>query len=88
MNRIARERGFPPMDRAAFDASRTLRGANLVGSPQEVAEKILFQHEVFGHERFLLQMIGGGMPHEQVLRSIELFGTKVAPAVRRALGER
>ena len=85
MNRIARERGFAPLDRAAFEASRSIRGANFVGSPAEVAEKILFQHEIFGHERFLLQMIGGGMPHAQVLRSIELFGTDVAPVVRRAL---
>jgi probable LLM family oxidoreductase len=85
MNRIARERGFAPLDRESFDASRTLRGANVVGSPQEVVDKILFQHEIFGHERFLLQMIGGGMPHAQVMRSIELFGMEVAPAVRKAL---
>jgi len=85
MNRIARERGFAPLDRESFDASRTLRGANVVGSPQEVVDKILFQHEVFGHERFLLQVIGGGMPHAQVMRSIELLGTEVAPAVRKAL---
>jgi alkanesulfonate monooxygenase SsuD/methylene tetrahydromethanopterin reductase-like flavin-dependent oxidoreductase (luciferase family) len=56
-----------------------------VGSPDEVAEKILFQHELFGHRRFLLQIIGGGMPHAQVMRSIELFGTAVAPQVRRGL---
>lgn len=85
MNRIARERGFAPMDREAFDESRTLRGASVVGSPQEVTEKILFQHEILGHERFLLQVIGGGMPHAQVMRSLELFGGKVAPAVRKAL---
>jgi probable LLM family oxidoreductase len=87
MNRIARERGFAQLDQASFEASRTLRGANFVGSPDEVAEKILFQHEIFGHERFLLQMIGGGMPHSQIMHSIELFGTKVAPQVRRALGQ-
>jgi probable LLM family oxidoreductase len=85
MNRIGRERGFAPMDRESFEASRTLRGANFVGSPQEVVDKILFQHEIFDHQRFLLQMIGGGMPHAQVLRSLELLGTEVAPAVRKAL---
>ena len=85
MNRIARERGFAPLDREAFEASRELRGANFVGSPTEVAEKILWQHELFGHDRFLLQIIGGGMPHGQVMRSIELFGTEVAPVVREAL---
>ena len=52
MNRIGRERGWPPMTREQFDASRRLRGANFVGSPQEVIEKILFQHEIFGHQRF------------------------------------
>jgi hypothetical protein len=57
-----------------------------VGSPDQVTEKILFQHETFGHDRFLLQMIGGGLPHATVLRSIELLGTRVAPAVRAALG--
>ena len=85
MNRIARERGFSGMTRPSFDASRSLRGADFVGSPAEVAEKILWQRELFGHDRFLLQIIGGGMPHAQVLRAIELFGTSVAPEVRRAL---
>jgi probable LLM family oxidoreductase len=85
MDRIGRERGWPPMTRQDFDASRTLRGANFVGSPQEVIEKILFQHEVFGHERFLLQMSVGTLPHASVMRSIELLGTEVAPVVRREL---
>ena len=88
MNRIARERGFALMDRGAFEASRALRGASFGGSPSEVAEKILWQHELFGHQRFLVQMIGGGMPHAQLMRSIELFGTKVAPEVRRGLAEK
>jgi hypothetical protein len=56
-----------------------------VGSPQEVVEKLLFQHEVFGHDRFLMQMSVGTLPHAKVLRAIELLGTKVAPAVRSAL---
>jgi alkanesulfonate monooxygenase SsuD/methylene tetrahydromethanopterin reductase-like flavin-dependent oxidoreductase (luciferase family) len=85
MNRIGKERGWPEMTRQDFEASRTLRGANLVGSPREVVEKILFQHRIFGHDRFLLQMTVGSMPHEQVLRSIELYGTEVAPAVRAEL---
>jgi alkanesulfonate monooxygenase SsuD/methylene tetrahydromethanopterin reductase-like flavin-dependent oxidoreductase (luciferase family) len=85
MNTIGRERGWAPMGRADFDASLGLRGANFVGSPQQVIEKILYQHETFGHDRFLLQMTVGTMPHAEVMRSIELFGTEVAPAVRRAL---
>jgi probable LLM family oxidoreductase len=88
MDRIGRERGWPPMTRAQFDASRTLRGANFVGSPDEVVEKILFQHELFGHQRFLIQMSVGTLPHAAVLRSIELFGTQVAPAVRDEVARR
>ena len=86
MDRIGRERGWPPLTRAAFDASRTLRGASFVGSAEEVTEKILFQHEIFRHDRFLVQFSVGTMPHRQIMRSIELFGTRVAPVVRRDLG--
>jgi alkanesulfonate monooxygenase SsuD/methylene tetrahydromethanopterin reductase-like flavin-dependent oxidoreductase (luciferase family) len=85
MDRIGRERGWPPLERPSFDASRTLRGASFVGSPQEVVEKILFQHEIFRHRRFLLQFSVGTLPHRSIMRSIELFGTEVAPAVRREL---
>ena len=58
-------------------------GANLVGSADEVAAKIVYEHELFGLDRFLIQMSVGTLPREKVLRSIELFGTKVAPVVRR-----
>lgn len=87
MDRIGRERGWPPMTRAQFEASCALRGANFVGSPQQIVEKILYQHEIFGHDRFLLQITVGSLPHKKVLRAIELLGTEVAPAVRRALGK-
>jgi probable LLM family oxidoreductase len=86
MNRIGRERGWPPMTREQYDAAATPRGSNFVGSPPEVAEKILFQHGIFGHDRFLVQFTVGSMPHEKVMRSIELLGTEVAPTVREALG--
>jgi probable LLM family oxidoreductase len=85
MNRIGRERGWPPMQRPDYDAAATLRGANFVGAPEDVVEKILHQHELFGHDRFLLQLTVGPMPHDQVLHAIELLGTQVAPAVRAAL---
>ena len=84
MNRIGRERGWPPMSRQQFDASLTVRGANFVGSPQQVIDKILYQHEIFRHQRFLIQFSVGTLPHPLVMRSIELFATEVAPAVRRA----
>ena len=60
------------------------RGSLVVGSVEDVVEKILFQHSHFGHDRFLMQSSVGDSPHVQVLRSIELLGTKVAPAVRAA----
>lgn len=85
MDRIGRERGWPPMTREAFEMSRTRRGANFVGSPQEVIDKILFQHELFDHQRFLLQLSVGTMPHAQIMRAIDLYGTEVAPAVRKEL---
>ena len=86
MNRIGRERGWQPMQREHYDAASTLRGANFVGTPQMVIDKILFQHELFHHDRFLVQFTVGSMPHAKIMRSIELLGTEVAPAVRTALG--
>jgi probable LLM family oxidoreductase len=88
MNRIGRERGWPPMGRDEYDAAATLHGANFVGSPQQVIEKILHQHAIFGHDRFMVQFSVGTLPHAQLMRSIELFGTEVAPAVRAELAER
>lgn len=85
MNRIGRERGWSGVTRGQFEAGRSPRGHLLVGSPQQVTEKILFQYELFGHQRFLAQMSVGSMAHKPMMRAIELLGTEVAPAVRRAL---
>ncbi len=85
MSRIGRERGWPPTTRRQFDASISPRGALLVGSPQQVIDKILYEHELFKHDRFLAQMSLGAMPHDKILHAIELFGTRVAPDVRKAL---
>src|SRR6056297_239847 len=86
MDRIGRERGWPPLTRSQFEASCTLHGANVVGTPDDVIEKILYQHKIFGHRRFLLQMSVGSVPQDKLLKSIELFATKVAPVVREELG--
>jgi probable LLM family oxidoreductase len=83
MSRIGRERGWPPTTRQQFDAMRSPRGSLLVGSPQEVIDKVLREHELFGHHRALFQLSVGTMPHAQLMRAIELLGTQVAPAVRR-----
>jgi alkanesulfonate monooxygenase SsuD/methylene tetrahydromethanopterin reductase-like flavin-dependent oxidoreductase (luciferase family) len=88
MARIGRERGWPPMTRDQYEALRSPRGALAVGSPEEVAEKILFEHELFGHDRYLGQMSVGAVKHADVMRSIELFGTEVAPVVREEVARR
>ena len=88
MSRIGRERGWPPTTRAQFDAGLGLRAHLAVGSPEQVIEKILYQHEKLGHQRYLMQMSVGTMPHAQTMRSIELFGTKVAPVVRKEVAKR
>ena len=88
MNKIGRERGWSGMSRQQFEASRALRGANFVGNPSEVIEKILFHHEIFHHQRLLLQLSIGSMPHAKMMRAIELLGTEVAPVVRQEIAKR
>jgi len=85
MDRIGQERGWSGVTRGQFEAGRSPRGHLLVGSPQQVIEKILFQYELFGHQRFLAQMSVGSMAHKPMMRAIELLGAEVAPAVRKAL---
>lgn len=88
MNKIGRERGWGRITRQQFEAARTLRGSEFVGSPDEIIEKILFQHELFGHHRMLLQLGVGTVPHTKMMRAIELLGTKVAPVVRAEIARR
>ncbi len=87
MTRIGRERGWPPQTRGQFEASCGANGHLILGNAEEVAEKIVNLHKVFGNDRILIQMAIGAMPHVQVLKAIELMGTKVAPKVRAALGQ-
>ncbi len=87
MNRIGRERGFSQMTRAHFNQAIGPNGAIFLGSPEVLAEKIIAHHRIFKNSRFLLQMAIGLVPHEQLMRAIELYGTKVAPLVRKALTE-
>lgn len=85
MQRIGRERGWSPMTREQYEYMRTAKGSLLVGSPQQVIDKILYEHELFGNTRFLAQMSMGDMPHEKIMKSIELFAKEVVPAVRKAV---
>ncbi|QNH62861.1 LLM class flavin-dependent oxidoreductase [Hymenobacter sediminicola] len=86
MNRIGRERGWPPMTRQQFDYLRGPQGPLFVGTPQEITDKLVYLHGLFQNTRFIGQLMLEGMPHEAVLRSTELFGQVVAPAVRARLG--
>ena len=88
MNRIGRERGWGGMNRAHYDALRSPRGALHVGTPQELIDKILFEDEIFTLDRFLLHISVGTLPHDKVLKAIDLFGTEVAPVVRREIASR
>jgi probable LLM family oxidoreductase len=88
MSRIGRERGWPPMTREQYAGLRSPQGALAVGEPEQVAEKLLYEHELFGHQRYLAQMSVGAVAHADVLRSIELFGTEVAPGVRAEVARR
>ena len=87
MTQLGKERGWQPLTRVQYEGLRSKKGALLVGSVQEVTEKILYEQELFGLTRFLLHISVGTMPHKQVMRSIELLGTKVAPEVRKHLAK-
>ena len=85
MNRVGKDRGWSPMTREQFDYLCMPDGPLFVGSVQQIIDKILYQSELFKHTRFLAQLVKGEVPHAKILKSIELLGTQVAPAVRKAL---
>ncbi|MBI2717385.1 MAG: LLM class flavin-dependent oxidoreductase [Rhizobiales bacterium] len=85
MTRIGRERGWGPQTRDHFEAACGPDGNLVIGSPDEVAEKIVALHRLFGNDRILIQMAIGTMPHDKVLAAIDLMGSKVAPMVRAAI---
>jgi probable LLM family oxidoreductase len=88
MNRIGRERGWPPSGRPEYEALRSPQGAVAAGSADQVAEKILYEHELFDNDRYIAQMSVGAVAHADVLRSMELFGTRVAPVLREEVARR
>ena len=83
---IGKERGWPPTTRAQFDAVRGPTGALLIGDAETVAKKILYVNEVLGGiSRLTFQMGVSTLPHQKMLRAIEILGTRVAPMVRKEL---
>jgi probable LLM family oxidoreductase len=87
-NKIGRERGWPPTTQERLEQQRVLRGSDFVDTPDEIIEKILFQHEIFSHQRFLMYIGNSAIEHEKIMHAIELFGTKVAPVVREEIARR
>ena len=86
MDRVGRSRGWQPMSRPQFDFMRAPEGSLLVGSVEQVVEKILYQHQLFGFTRFVAQSSLGTLPHELTMKSIEIFASQVVPEVKRRLG--
>jgi probable LLM family oxidoreductase len=83
MNRIGRERGWPPSGKAEYEALVSPAGPLALGSPEEVAAKIVSVHELFRPQRYLAHISIGAVSHRDVMHAIELFGTEVAPTVER-----
>ena len=84
-NRVGRERGWSPLTREQFEYMRAPGGSLMVGTAQEVADKILTEYQLFKNTRFLAQTIAGDLPHHKLLHSIKLFASKVAPIVRKGI---
>lgn len=87
MNKLGRERGWGHYDRSTFDKARSLEGALYVGDSQTVAEKIIHLRKHVGITRFMLHVPVGSMPHEDVMKAIELLGTEVAPIVQEEIAK-
>ncbi|MFB5761390.1 LLM class flavin-dependent oxidoreductase [Paenibacillus medicaginis] len=87
MSQLGKERGWGPYTRATYDAARSPEGALYVGDPDTVARKIIDLRKNVGITRFMLHVPLGTMPHEDVMRAIELLGTEVAPRVREEIAQ-
>ncbi|HRI25889.1 MAG TPA: LLM class flavin-dependent oxidoreductase [Ferruginibacter sp.] len=87
MNRVGRTRGWPPYQRQQYDLGRTKNGHLIIGDAGEAIDKILQMQELFGLTRFSAHMDVGGPSHQSLMKSIEIFGDKIAPKVRKALGK-
>src|SRR6266496_5290911 len=87
MTNVGKERGWPKMTRASFDAQRGPQGALLVGDPDEVVEKLIRHSQALGGiSRITFMMNPASIPHAKLMRATELIGTRVAPALREELG--
>ncbi len=87
MNRIGRQRGWPPYQPQQFEHGRSPQGHLVIGDASEAVDKILHMQELFGLTRFSAHMDVGGPSHQSLMKSIEIFGTKIVPKIRAALGK-
>lgn len=87
MDRIGASRGWPPFQRGQYDYGRSKHGHLVIGDANETAEKIIMMHELFGLTRFSAHMDVGAPAHNRMLKAIEIYGDKIAPQVRKALGK-
>lgn len=85
MNRVGMSRGWPPYQRQQYDLGRTKQGALIIGDASEAVDRILQMHELFGLTRFAAHMDVGGPSHLSLMKSIEIYGTRIAPKIREAL---
>ncbi|RZL42571.1 MAG: LLM class flavin-dependent oxidoreductase, partial [Pedobacter sp.] len=85
MNRVGASRGWPPYAKSQYDGGRSKEGALFIGNSNEVIDKILYMHDLFGITRFIGHMDVGDPSHKNLMKSIELFGKEVAPAIRKAI---
>ena len=88
MNRIGRERGWPPRGPREYEALRSPEGRWRSARPSRSPRRSSFEHELFRNDRYIAQMSIGAVAHADVMRSIELFGTEVAPLVRAEVARR
>jgi probable LLM family oxidoreductase len=88
MDRVGRSRGWPPYQEQQYIAGRGINGHLIIGDANESIDKILHMHELFGLNRFSAHMDVGGPSHKLMMRSIEIYGAKIAPKVREALKEK
>jgi len=85
MDRVGKSRGWQPMSREQFEFMRSDQGSLLVGGVEQVVEKLVYEHKLFGYTRFFAQASLGFVPHELTMKSIELYATQVIPEVKRRL---
>ncbi|MBI5857327.1 MAG: LLM class flavin-dependent oxidoreductase [Sphingobacteriales bacterium] len=85
MNRVGASRGWPPYQPLQYEMGRKPNGHLIIGDASEAVDKILYLQEIFGLTRFSAHMDVGGPSHALLMKSIEIFGTKIAPKLREAL---